>query len=82
MGKLEEIYLRARNFIKDSYSPTSAKFNLGELLIIKNWIFYAQVMGDLSAISEYGLVVQHNNEFNKKVINKKREILAHQSIIS
>ena len=80
-GELEKKHLKAKNVIKDSQSPTSIKFNLGELLIIKNWIYYAQVMGDLSAISEYSLVAQHNDEFKNMVMSKKQAILDHQSMV-
>lgn len=71
--KLEKDHLKAQKLIKDI--PTLLEFNLGELLIIKNWIYYAQEMGDLSAIAKHCNTMWCNDDFKKQVTIKKETIL-------
>ena len=51
------------------------EFNLGELLIIKNWIFYAKAMGDSVAISKYKNL-RGENTIVADLINQKKSAIA------
>ena len=54
---------------------TGWEFNLGELLILKNWILYALAMEDEGAIAKYGNI-HYDNKIISKAIDLKRG-LAH-----
>ena len=49
------------------------KFNLGELLILKNWILYAIAMDDSEAIAKYGHI-NYDNKTISKAIELKRSL--------
>ena len=50
---------------------TGWEFNLGELLILKNWILYALAMEDAEAIAKYGNI-NYDNKTISKAIDRKR----------
>ena len=56
-------------------NPTGKEFNLGELLIIKNWILYALEMNDPTAIAKYGHTKYKNDRISQLITLKKATIM-------
>lgn len=67
---IEKKYLKDKGIVQDH--PSIKEFNLGELLIIKNWIYYAHVMGDQSARNKYQYADQ-NNPILKEMVEAKNK---------
>ena len=66
----EEQFLGEKNDTTKSYT-TGWEFNLGELLIFKNWILYAIAMNDSAAIAKYGNIKYENETVSKAIELKK-----------
>ena len=72
----EEWKLKEKSFLSGKKETTRAdttgwEFNLGELLIFKNWILYALAMDDATAIAKYGKT-RYENKTISKAINLKK----------
>ena len=68
----EKRFLRGKSDITTA-DTTGWEFNLGELLILKNWILYALAMEDAEAIAKYGNI-NYNNKTILKAIDLKRSL--------
>ena len=66
----EEKYFGENNDISKAFM-VGLDFNLGELIILKNWIKYAQLMGDPTAKSVYGEMVNINELIIQRINSKK-----------
>ena len=53
--------------------PTGWEFNLGELLIIKNWIAYALSINEATAITKYGKKTNENKAISDLVRLREAE---------
>ena len=68
----EKRFLKGKSESKKA-DPTGWEFNLGELLILKNWILYALAMEDAEAIAKYGNI-NYDNKTISKAIDLKRSV--------
>ena len=62
----EEQLLNSKNDTTRA-NTTGWEFNLGELLILKNWILYALAMNDSAAIANYGNIKYENKTISKAI---------------
>ena len=68
----EKRFMRGKSELKAA-GTTGWEFNLGELLILKNWILYAIAMEDSEAIAKYGNI-NYDNKTISKAIDFKRSL--------
>tara|TARA_B100000674_G_scaffold42716_1_gene29699 strand:- start:6479 stop:8173 length:1695 start_codon:yes stop_codon:yes gene_type:complete len=73
---IEEEYFKAADEV--AAQPIGWEFNLGELLIIKNWVLYALALEDFEAIREFGDLSYKNHEV-AALINLKMDAMKVQS---